>query len=69
VTALISVPIPVEDRIKVTLMSPNLAEKTNVVLDDDNNVRWNLQINPNEDKTVECSYTIECPRNCNLHFY
>jgi len=61
-------PKATEDKVKVTMLKPNLKEDSTVILNDFNNLRWSLKIAPGVLQKLEYEYSVEFPPDRQIQF-
>jgi len=58
-----------DEKLKVTVIKPNLKEVKDAILNEFNNVRWILQIPSEKKQVVLYHYTVEYPNDKEIQFH
>jgi len=61
-------PLSNEDKIKVTLVKPDLQKEKDVILNENNNMRWQFKIPAGETKVIEYQYSVDYPKEKEISF-
>eukprot|EP01105_Mastigella_eilhardi_P022385 TRINITY_DN5506_c0_g1_i2.p2 TRINITY_DN5506_c0_g1~~TRINITY_DN5506_c0_g1_i2.p2 ORF type:complete len:271 (+),score=67.13 TRINITY_DN5506_c0_g1_i2:992-1804(+) len=61
-------PISSDEKIKVTLVEPDIKKSDNVKINPNNNIEWRYHIDAGKSRVVPCKYTVESPVNLQLHY-
>jgi uncharacterized protein (TIGR02231 family) len=63
------VPLSEDDKVKVKIIKPDLKESNEAVLNEFNNLKWNVKLDPQAKKKIELEYQVDFPVDNNLSLH